>query len=136
MKRPEQKRRWLRAFLIVGGLSLLALGGVALFVFYAYRGSGEVCANDQVVETASPDGQLKAVTFRRNCGATTGYSTHVSILPADGKLANEGGNVFTASDEPSITVRWIDDRHLSISGETYTKFLHLKELRGVQITYE
>src|SRR6478672_7407977 len=64
----------------------------------------------------APNGTLKAVTFRRDCGATTRYSVQVSILPAKKPLSNEGGNVFVASGEPSIVVRWIGDRHLSISG--------------------
>ena len=69
-------------------------------------------------------------------GATTSYSTGVSILPARHKLPNKSGNVFTADQEPSISVRWIDDRTLSISGDTQTHYLHLTEFRGVRITYD
>jgi hypothetical protein len=56
-------------------------------------------------ETVAPNGTLKAVTFRRDCGATTKYSVQVSILPAKKPLPNEGGNVFVASGEPNIVIR-------------------------------
>jgi len=114
---------------------VLAVGGVAVLVFFAVPSLGD-CGNDNLVETVCPNGQLKAVTFRRDCGATTSYSTHVSILLASRKLPNEPGNVFTADHEPSITLHWIDDHHLSVTGETETHFLHLTEFRGVTITYQ
>ncbi len=135
MESSQSKRSWLRAFLIVAGLCVLAVGGVAVLVFFAFPSLGG-CDNDNLVETVSFNGQLKAVTFRRNCGATTSYSTHVSILPVSRKLRNEPGNVFTANHEPSITLHWSDDHHLSVTGETETQFLHLTEFRGVSIIYQ
>jgi hypothetical protein len=39
------------------------------------------CRNSAVLETPSPGAELKAVVFTRDCGATTGTGTHVSILP-------------------------------------------------------
>ena len=129
----QTKHSWLRALLILGSIPLLVSGGYVLFISIAFH---DLCGNDNLRESISPGGQLKAVTFRRDCGATTGYSTQVSILPASRKLPNEAGNVFIVDHEPSIAVRWIDDHHLSISGETNTPFLHLTEFNGVQITYD
>src|SRR5438270_5911065 len=40
------------------------------------------CANAQISEAVSPDGKLRAVTFRRDCGATTKETVQVSIIPA------------------------------------------------------
>src|SRR5438034_5358058 len=76
----------------------------------------DLCANKQIAEDVSPNGKLKAVTFRRDCGATTKETMQVSILPAKKALPNEAGNVFVASGTPIVVVRWISDRHLSISG--------------------
>lgn len=116
------------------------LAGVALGLGLLIYGIGssfdDMCGNDQVVEVVSPNGQLKAVTFRRDCGATTGYSTQLSILPVSRALPNGGGNVFISREDPVLTVRWIDDRHLRISGDTQTQFLHSSESHGVQITYD
>ncbi|MFN0079155.1 MAG: DUF5412 family protein [Prosthecobacter sp.] len=136
MNESQSKPTKKRVLLVLGSVLLLAVGGFALFICCLFPSVDVLCANDNLVETVSPNGQFKAVTFRRNCGASTSYSTGVSILSARRKLPNEAGNVFTANHEPSITVRWIDDRHLSISGETQTQFLHLTEIRGIRITYD
>lgn len=112
---------------------MLAVGsGVVWFFFLP-----DLCGNDEVREVVSPDGKFKAVKFRRSCGATTGYSTHVSILPASRQIPNKAGNILVVEDEPTIAIRWIDDRHLAISkGEAKTTFLQLPAFQGIQITYE
>lgn len=123
--------------LVLGTILLVAVGGFALFIYFLFPSVDDLCANDNLAETVSPNGQLKAVTFRRDCGATTTYSTHVSILPVSRKLPNEAGNVFAQSREPMIIVRWLDDHHLSISGGgAGTAHLHLTDFRGVRITYD
>ncbi len=96
------------------------------------------CANDNTEEFPSPDGRMKSVRFRRNCGATTGHSTHVSLLPAARKLGNEAGNVFVIGDEPPVAVRWIDALHVKISAprSASASFLHLSELDGISIAYD
>jgi hypothetical protein len=126
-----------RVLLVIGGVMLLALGSVALFIYFLFPSVDDLCANDNLVETVSPNGQLKAVTFRRDCGATTAYSTHVSILPVSHRLPNEAGNVFVQSREPIVVVWWLDDHHLSISGGgASTAFVHHTDFRGVRITYD
>ena|SRR5437773_10732768 len=95
------------------------------------------CANAQISEAVSPDGKLKAVTFRRDCGATTKETVQVSILPAKKPLPNEAGNVFVARGEPLVVVHWISDTHLSISGGRASgAFKADKSFEGVDITYD
>ncbi|HEX8473905.1 MAG TPA: hypothetical protein VF666_07715 [Pyrinomonadaceae bacterium] len=52
------------------------------------------CGNELLGEAQAPGGKWKAVVFQRDCGATTSYSTQISILRIDEWLVNEGGNVF------------------------------------------
>ena len=95
------------------------------------------CANAQISEAVSSDGKLKAVTFRRDCGATTKETAQVSILPAKKPLPNEAGNVFVAAGDPVIVVRWISGTHLSISGGGASgAFKAEKSFQGVEITYD
>lgn len=136
MNESESKPVKKRLFFVIGSVVLLVVGSLALFIYFFFPSVDDLCDNDNLIETVSPNGQLKAVTFRRNCGATTSYSSGVSILSASQNLPNEAGNVFVANHEPSIIVRWIDDGHLSISGETKTQFLHLTEFRGIRIIYD
>lgn len=51
-----------------------------------------------VSESVSPNAEKKAVVFVRSCGATTGFSTHVSILDRAAGLTNEPGNVLVVDD--------------------------------------
>lgn len=97
----------------------------------------DLCGNEQISEAVAPNGNLKAVIFRRDCGATTDYSVQVSIIPVKKPLANEGGNVFVASGEPKIVVRWIGDRHLTISGGGSSRVFKAEKAFGnIQVTYD
>jgi len=82
------------------------------------------CANRVVSESASPDGRRHAVVFSRDCGATTGFSTQVSVLPA-GREPSGAGNVFGADGDhgrapagpgggPVVHVRWLGRRTLEV----------------------
>lgn len=57
----------------------------------------DLCGNTLLAETPSPEGNLRAVVFERNCGATTSFSTQVSVIESGSTLPNEGGNVFIAT---------------------------------------
>jgi hypothetical protein len=69
------------------------------------------CNNTVLSETNSPGAELKAVVFTRSCGATTGVSTHVSILPETANLRpKDGGNLFIADTDhlrgPKVGLRF------------------------------
>jgi hypothetical protein len=98
--------------------AILGRSSALLAVFAGCFDFGGACANERLVDRASPDGRWHAVVFQRDCGATTGFSTQVSVLPAGYSLRNEGGNAFTADDDhgaagagpgagPSVSARWI-----------------------------
>src|SRR5438094_9693848 len=72
------------------------------------------CGNELTSEIKSPDGKFKAVVFRRSCGATTGYSTQVSIIAANQKLPAEAGNVASALHEVKLTIRWLSSNQLQV----------------------
>jgi hypothetical protein len=121
---------------------LVPLVGVGV-VFFAVSGSlrwlafPNTCVNSILMEVLAPNRKLKAVLFSRDCGATTSFGTHVSIPPASSRLPDEGGSVVVVRDEPKMTIRWIDDRHLNISGSSAgAAFLRLPDFRGVRITYD
>lgn len=78
------------------GLAVALVAGVGGVLFAA---SSSVCDNTLLVEVPSPSGTRKAVVFQRSCGATTGFSTQVSVLPAGGKLRGAAGNVFVAETD-------------------------------------
>lgn len=86
---------------------------------------GSMCANTLVQRVQSPDGGLEAVLFERSCGATTDFSTQVSVIRAGEELANKGGNVLVAGCDddqdrraswggPPAEMAWRDRDHLVV----------------------
>lgn len=74
------------------------------------------CVNEPLQTIVSPSGAFKAVVFSRDCGATTGFNTQVSVLGANETLPDEGGNIFISNKPLPIAVRWSSDSALQISG--------------------
>jgi len=106
-----------RVFKILIGLGKIAFILSAIAVISLYLLLPDMCGNDFYAESFSPNGELKAVTFERNCGATTGFNTQISILDADEELENEIGNVFRMPGHPdkvAPNVSWASDSILKI----------------------
>jgi hypothetical protein len=102
---------------ILGGVLLIAvltIGGCSL-VFWSAGSS--LCGSKIFQEVYSPNGKYKVVVFQRDCGATTGFRTHISVLGGSTTLNNQTGNIFQANGHPdwfSIKVTWKDDEHIII----------------------
>lgn len=120
----------------------MALGAFAITACDDLAG----CENEAVVEAPSPDGALKAVLFQRSCGATTGFTSQISILQRDGKLSG-GGNTFVADTDhgkaragawggPDVHVEWQASNQLLVTyAEKARVFKREAESAGVSITY-
>lgn len=105
------------------------------------------CVNEILRTHHSPSKQLKAVVFERECGTTTGFSTQISIMPANSDLPNEGGNVFVADtdhgkspsgpgDGPPVEVEWKGESSLNITYDNRARvFLRKDSQKGITITY-
>jgi hypothetical protein len=74
----------------------------------------ERCRNVTTSEEVSPDGQLKAITFRRLCPEEHSITTHVSILGAKEVLPDGNGNVFAYDNEIAIRVAWLNENRLAV----------------------
>jgi hypothetical protein len=105
------------------------------------------CRNQVLEEVPAPSKPLRAVVFQRDCGATTGFSTQVSVLPAGARLPAAHGNAFDASTDrgaapsgagggPEVSVRWVDDTRLLIRHhqKAHIHFAHT-EVDGITIEY-
>ena len=104
----------LRRFLIVGALSF---GAAVLVIVWWIFTLPPLCGNEVIQEAVSPDGTRRAVLFQRDCGATTGFTTQISIIESSGELPNEGGNVFVTDGHPDQTrteLVWSDAMSLII----------------------
>jgi hypothetical protein len=86
---------WKTVAIVIGitlSICLLSVSGGLLLLNFIFSGA---CGNQLYQEVLSPDNKYKAVVFQRDCGATTGFSTRVSILRADAKFTDKvEDNIF------------------------------------------
>jgi hypothetical protein len=113
-------------------ITILILGaGFILTISIAF---GDSCANQIVDIKISPDKKYQAVTFTRDCGATTAFSTQVSILKTTDTFdkADEKGNTLIMSDKiggglmdenggAKIRTNWTDTYKLEILYDNRTE---------------
>lgn len=84
---------------------------------------GNMCENRLIEMWPSPKENKTAYIFERDCGATTGYSYHLSLLDSDEELPNSGGNTFVS--DSLFEVEWVTNNNLHVRynqfAETFEK---------------
>ena len=135
---------WKKVALGITALCVLFVGAVTVMLSRLADG---MCGNEVLAEYPSPNGRLKAVVFERSCGATTGFSTQVSILSASSSLENEGGNLFSADTDhrrapagkgggPEIRFRWVSDTTAELQHHQFARVFRANaSVKGAQVTY-
>jgi hypothetical protein len=127
-------------------ITMVRLGMLAACLSVLNGCSGP-CASREISRAEAPDGLHKAVMFQRNCGATTGFSTQISVLAPDEEPPGVG-NAFRADDDhgaavaggwggPWAEMRWIDNGTLLIRYASESRiFEQSRQVSGVQIRYQ
>jgi hypothetical protein len=95
----------------------------------------DTCKNEVKQSLMSPSGKLSAVVFSRDCGATTGFSTQVSIIPAGRSVPNEAGNTFITSGKIDLILQWQTDSNFRIQGAGESVFKQETQVTGVTVKY-
>ena len=65
-------------------------------------------------EVRSPNGKYIATLYERDCGATTNFSTIVSLRASTDKFNGENGRIFVAEGQFQVSLVWKDDMNLRI----------------------
>lgn len=104
------------AALTLAAVVALLVATVAVFVYFL----DPLCVNEPLSSLDSPNGVYQAVLFQRNCGATTPYSLHVSVLPYGAVLPDEAGNVLIVRDHNLIPrLYWSSPSNLVLEYPAY-----------------
>ena len=110
-------------------------------------GCSDACSNELVTSATAPDGRHSAALFQRDCGATTGFSTQISLV-APGEKPGSGGNAFRADDDhgaaragtwggPWAEMKWLGADHLLVRYAAKSRiFEGADHVDGVRVTYE
>ena len=138
---------WKKVALGLAAVVVLAAGAFVWFAHALSSAFDDMCGNQVLAEFPSPNRQMKAVIFERDCGATTDFSTQVSILPSKEQLRNEGGNVFVADTDhgrapsgagggPEVRVHWVSDAVAEIQHHPAAR-IHKNStwLGGIKVSY-
>ncbi len=143
-------------FLVLGLLSLsltVFIGCVSLIDI----ATSDMCAETVISEIASPNKKLKAVIFQIDCGATTGFNSHVVIMASNSSLSKESQSqglfgaprsLFAADTNhsrapagkgggPEVRLSWISDTKLEIQYHKFARVIRSNLLsKGVDISYQ
>jgi len=114
----------LKQALKVIGAGIVVFAVVVAIALYAIADA--MCQNEVLSDERSPDGKYRVVKFQRDCGATTDFSTQVSVIPAWWYLRNVSGNLFVADTDhgkapsgagggPQVRVEWMSPSMLLVS---------------------
>ena len=130
MRHPLREAAVPRAALALLGLGLAAATGCA-----------GPCSEERLSETPSPDGRLRAVVYRANCGATTDYATHVAILPAGprgGGAPGPGDDLLVVRFDGPVGVTWTGPRVVRVRRPPgYDGIHHARPMvRGVRVVFD
>lgn len=120
-----------------------AIGGL----YFLGQSFSDMCGVNLFRETPSPNGKLKAVLFQIDCGATTGFNSHVAIMPSNVSLSSNTKSFFAADRNggkapdgegggPEVQVNWVSDVKLDIQYHEFARiFENEKTSEGVSIVY-
>ncbi|AWA30989.1 hypothetical protein HYN48_13895 [Flavobacterium magnum] len=108
-------------------ITLVIIGFIAFWALVFY--DMNPCGNKVASTFFSPNKQFKILVFERNCGATTDFSTQVSLLRHNLELEHDDeGNIFSAD-------RNYGDAEIDENGNVYLKATWLNNNK-VLITYD
>jgi len=94
-----------------------------------------LCANTITQRASSPGGSYDAVVFTRDCGATTDYSTQVSLIRRGDHLRDQGGNVFISPHATGAQVEWVSPDTLLVHYGSTNPVLKVPHVAGIRIVY-
>jgi hypothetical protein len=118
--------------------------GVVAFLVACSTACSDGCGNRVVQTVLAPGGRLRAVLFERNCGATTRFTTQVSVtssIDAPSGIGNvfvaDGGIAPTAWGGPWAEISWRSRDRLLIKYDRSARvFVRNARVAGGSVEFE
>jgi hypothetical protein len=107
----------------------------------------DICSNTEVARSTSPDGRFDAVLFQRDCGATTGFSSQISLVAA-GENIDSSSPLYRADDDhgaaqvgawggPWTEAKWIAADKLLVRYAERSRIFEQDEYSdGISVSYQ
>jgi len=87
----------------------------AVLLLLATASACNICSDEVLSQTSPPDGVVTATSFVRNCGATTDFSTIVSVHKSSEGYGNDHDFVFVVKGRPDLKAIWNGPDKLTIT---------------------
>lgn len=130
------------------GLLILVVASIYAWNYGLDSLGSSLCENQPIQSIDSPDGSKKVVMFSTDCGATSGWSVHASILDEDKEVNSESvgnairinsnqGRAWPKDDQgrPVIRAVWETSTSVTLKYSSNSEVFYQKsEIDGVQIT--
>nr|WP_245347533.1 DUF5412 family protein [Cohnella lubricantis] len=132
----KQKRQLRNRAIFTTLICLVVILGVVLYSIFHYseKIASKVCVNQLEFKENQPNGNLELLMFRRNCGATTGFSFQLSIIKKGTNLSNSAvGNIFISERE--FKAQWIDNKTVKVIGKLNAESKKKNYHKGIKIIY-
>ncbi len=123
---------------------VVLIGTILLFVWVVFS---DMCINELIRQVPIANSGKRVVIFERDCGATTGFGTEVSIIDSDESLGNSSGNIFIAdtnhgkapssnSGGPIVQIKVISEKKIKIFYDKRARvFKKEPQFDGIAIEY-
>jgi hypothetical protein len=116
-------------------LSIVILLGIGAIVWNRF--SLVSCEDRIKTEAKSPNGSWIATSYERDCGATTDYSSIVSIRSATAQFNSEKQiPIFVEQGQDDIELKWTSPNTLVIGSKLSKNYKKSEEFEGISIKYE
>jgi hypothetical protein len=128
---------------ILIGLGFLLYAALELIVSWL----PDPCGETVLTEVISPNQMMKAVIYERDCGATTDFATHASIINKDASLKKSDRSIFAADTDhgsapngpgggPEVRARWLTDTRLEIQYSWMARVILAEtKVKNIECTY-
>ena len=120
---------------------MISLFLILIFLVFDWLSNifSDLCGNEIYKEVYSPNNKHKAIIFQRDCGATTGFSTQISVIDSSKSLNNDSGNIYVASGHPNqsnLQIKWSSNDTLVVINHNSATQMKEATAKGISIVYE
>lgn len=140
-------KTWKNDVLVLLTVVIISIGGCGALLDHLFS---DMCATTVIDQVASPSGNLKAVVFQIDCGATSAFNSQVAIVSGDRSISGKDSlpkSFFVADRDhgrapegkehgPELQLSWLSDSSLEIQHHELARIIRAeKSSKGVAIDY-
>jgi len=133
MEITQRPRRVRPIIPLLAACAAVTVGGV-LYLASAF----DPCQTVVRKSIPSPDSSNSIIVFGRECGATVGFNTQVSIAPTGSSFsADKYPAFFVVSGLQDVTARWLEERAVEIAISPGAEKVYRREERvgDIKVAY-